>query len=285
MPRIRIITDVTAYLKPELVARHQITILPMEVRLGDERFEIRPGDDAGRKQLFERMAAVPPKPADAVFSANTIQAVYERLSREADEIFVILSSGKLSNGVARAQAAARAYMGRCRITVMDSLSTSWGLGLIVEAVAKAAEEGTPIDAIIRLVRSMLPHVYVVFFVERLDYLQQKGRVGVSQSLLGTMLRIKPLLLIEDGEIIPMEKVRTRTMALEKLANFVGEFADIEQVVILRSPLEDSMEETVAELRDLLGEILPRRHFPVIEYDPLLACHLGPQAVGVIVYEG
>jgi fatty acid-binding protein DegV len=56
------------------------------------------------------------------------------------------------------------------------------------------------------------------------------------------------------------------------------------VVILRSPLEDSMDESIAELRRLLGNVLPRRHFPVIQYDPVLACHLGPQALGVIVYE-
>jgi DegV family protein with EDD domain len=167
---------------------------------------------------------------------------------------------------------------------MDSLSSSWGLGLVVEAVARAAEAGVPLDGLVRLVRALLPHIYTVFFVERLDYLEQKRRIGPAQALLGTILRIKPILLVEDGDVVPMEKVRTRTAALEKLADFVGEFATPEKVVILRSPLEDSMDEMVDDLRRLLAEVLPRRSFPVIEYDPVLACHVGPQALGVIVYE-
>lgn len=284
MARIRIVTDVSAYLRPELAARYQITVLPLEIRYGNERVVITAGDEQTRRQLFARMASGPAQPAEAVFSTAAFQGAFERLSRDTDEILLILSSGKLSNSITRAQSAARAYMGRCRITVMDSMSTSWGLALIVEAAAKAADDGVPLDGIIRLVRGLLPHIYTIFFVERLDYLEQKGRIGAAQALLGTMLRIKPLLLLEDGEVMPMEKVRTRTMAIEKLADFVGEFAAVEKVVILRSPVGDGVEESITDLRRRLAEVLPRRQFPVIDYDPILACHLGPQAMGVIVYE-
>jgi len=284
MASTRIVTDVTAHLRPELVARYQVTVLPMEIHVGEERFLITPSGGQSRTEVFRRMAGNPARPAEAVFSQNVFHEAFERLSRVTEDILVILSSGRLSNGVARAQSAARSYMGRCRITVMDSMSSSWGLGLVAEAAAKAADAGVPLDGIVRLVRALLPHIYTVFFVERLDYLEQKGRIGAAQALLGTMLRIRPILLVEDGDIVPMEKVRTRAAALEKLADFVAEFAMAEKVVILRSPLEDSMEEMVVELRRLLGDILPRQHFPVIEYDPMLACHVGPQAMGVIVYE-
>jgi fatty acid-binding protein DegV len=100
-----------------------------------------------------------------------------------------------------------------------------------------------------------------------------------------MLRIKPLLLVEDGEIVPIEKVRTRLMAIEKLASFVAEFASIQRVVILSSPLNDHTDAVVDELRERLSLALPEHEFPVIEYDPVLACHLGPEALGVVVYEG
>jgi DegV family protein with EDD domain len=168
---------------------------------------------------------------------------------------------------------------------MDSMSASWGLGLLVKAAAEAAAAGQSLDAIIRLVRGMLPHIYLVFFVERLDYLERGGRIGSAQALLGTMLRIKPLLLVEDGEIMPLEKVRTRELAIEKVADFVAEFATIQQVVILKSPLENEVNELIGELREHLSAALPSQEFEVIEYDPVLACHLGPDALGVIVYEG
>jgi DegV family protein with EDD domain len=132
---------------------------------------------------------------------------------------------------------------------------------------------------------MLPHIYLVFLVERLDYLERGGRMGSAQALLGTMLRIKPLLLVEDGEIMPLEKVRTRELAIEKVADFVAEFARIQQVVILRSPVENRINELISELREHLSAALPRQEFEIIDYDPVLACHLGPEALGVIVYEG
>jgi DegV family protein with EDD domain len=282
MAKVRIITDVTAYLEPELVARHRITVLPVEIRFGDERFLLAPGDDT--KPLFERMAGGMARPTSASIPAGYFEEAYRQLCRQTDDVLVILSSSKLSTAYVAAQAAARAFLGRCRITVLDSMSASWGLGLIVQVASRSADEGHSLDEIVRRVRGMLPHIYSVFFVDRLDYLEVGGRIGIAQALLGTMLRIKPLLLIEEGEIIPMEKVRTRILALEKLASFVAEFAALQEVVILRSPLDGNNGELVDELREQLSLALPDRQFPVIEYDPILACHLGPEALGVVVYE-
>jgi DegV family protein with EDD domain len=282
MAKVRIITDATAYLEPELVAQYRITVLPVEIQFGEERFVIAPGDDT--EPLFERMAGGMARPTAASIPARYFEETYRQLCRETDDVLVILSSSKLSTGYAEAQSAARAFLGRCRITVLDSMSTSWGLGLIVEAASRSADEGHSLDEIVRRVRGMLPHIYTVFFVDRLDYLEGGGRIGIAQALLGTMLRIKPLLLMEEGEIIPMEKVRTRIMALEKLASFVAEFAALQQVVILRSPLGSNNGELVDELREQLILALPDWQFPVIEYDPVLACHLGPEALGVVVYE-
>jgi DegV family protein with EDD domain len=165
------------------------------------------------------------------------------------------------------------------------MSTSWGLGLVVESAARAAAQGKSLDEIVRMIRGLIPHVYVVLFVERLDYLEQGNRIGPAQALLGTILRIKPLLIVEGGDIIPLEKVRTRVMAIEKLVDFVAEFASIQQVVILRSPLGNGSNELKSQLRERLSPTMPNLSFPVIEYDPVLACHLGPDALGVTVYEG
>jgi DegV family protein with EDD domain len=283
MANVRIITDITAHLAPELVAQHQITVLPVEIRFGEERFSISSQDDWDG--FFGKIADSPAESAEASIPAHVFQEAYRRLNQETEEILVIPSSSKLSDAHTQARAAARAFLGRCRITVMDSMSASWGLGLLVKAAAEAATAGSSLDAIVRLVRGMLPHIYLVFFMERLDYLERGGRLGAAQALLGTMLHIKALLLVEDGEIVPLEKVRTRTLALEKLADFVAEFATIEQVVILTSPLENEISGLVDQLREYLSLALPGHQFPVIGYDPILACHLGPEALGVAVYEG
>jgi DegV family protein with EDD domain len=283
MAKVRIITDATAHLEPDLIAQYQITVLPVEIRFGDERFHISSQD--GGEAFLRRIADGPAESAEATIPVSAFQEAYSRLNRETEEILVIPGSSKLSTAHAEAKVAARGFLGRCRIEVMDSMSASWGLGLLVQVAAQAAAEGRSLDGIVRLVRGMLPHIYLVFFVERLDYLERGGRISPAQALLGTMLRIKPLLLVEDGDIVPLEKVRTRTMAIEKLADFVAEFAAIQQVVILTSPVENEINELIDELRSHLRGALPGHRFPIVQYDPVLACHLGPEALGVVVYEG
>ena len=283
MARTRIITDATAHLDADLVAEHQITVLPVEIQLGREKYVIGPQDDL--KKLFRKMSEGPPTVLQATISPDLIQQTYRQLNQETDEILVLLNSRQLSLAYDSAMAQARAFLGRCTITVMDSMSTSWGLGLAVEAAASASSDGASLDETVRQVRGLLPHIYAVFFVERLDYLEKGGRIGPAQALLGSMLRIKPLLILEDGDIIPLEKVRTRIMAIEKLAEFVAEFATIDQVVIMHSPLGNGVGELEEELDERLGQTMPSLDFPSIEYDPVLACHLGPEALGVTVYEG
>jgi DegV family protein with EDD domain len=133
------------------------------------------------------------------------------------------------------------------------------------------------------VRGMIPHIYAVFFVDTLDYLEHSGLIGKSQSILGTMLGIKPFLAIEEGEIIPIEKVRSRDKAIDKLAEFASEFSNIARGVILQSsktPTEDTH-----LLLEQLEIACPGLRFPVTRYGPALACQLGPDSMGVFIYEG
>ncbi|MEJ2734033.1 MAG: DegV family protein [Anaerolineae bacterium] len=283
MANVRVITDITAYLEPDVITQHQITVLPVDIRFGEERFRISSPDSWDR--FYQRISEGRAQSTEATVPASAFEEAYSRLNRETEEILVIPGSGKLSHAYAEAKRAARGFLGRCRIAVMDSMSASWGLGLVVQAAAEAATLGRSLDDIVRLVRGMLPHIYLIFFVERLDYLERGGRISPAQALLGTMLRIKPLLLVEDGEIVPLEKVRTRTLAIEKVADFVAEFAVVQRVVILTSPLDNEINEHVDELREHLRSALPDQDFPIIGYDPVLACHLGPEALGVVVYEG
>ncbi|MGD8904963.1 MAG: DegV family protein [Anaerolineae bacterium] len=283
MANPRIVTDVTAFLDPDLIAQYQITVLPIEIRFGTERFLITSRQSWQR--FFEYIADRPAEETQISVPFGALEETFDRLSRETGEVLVVPSSGSLTGALAQAQKAARGFLGRCRIQLMDSMSISWGLGLLVGSAAEAAAQGYPLDAIVRRVRGMLPHIYLIFAVERLDYLERGGRLGPAQALLGSMVKINPILLVEDGEIVPVEKVRTRTLALEKLTDFVAEFASIQQVVLLKSPLEGGDGAKLAELRELLSLALPDQPFETIEYDPVLACHLGPDAIGIVVYEG
>jgi DegV family protein with EDD domain len=165
--------------------------------------------------------------------------------------------------------------------VLDTLTTSAGLGLIVEAAARAAKEGAPQAEVVRIVRGMIPHIYALFLSDGLEYLEAWGRLGPAQTLLGAMLNLKPLATMEDGDLIPIEKVRAYGRAVDKLCDFTVEFPHIEQLHLV----QHGFEAEAAQLLERLEVAFPNHDFPVISYPPSLAVHIGPRALGVIVYEG
>jgi DegV family protein with EDD domain len=281
MGRVKIVTDSTAYLEASVTKRLGITVVPLTVRLGDEIF--REDVDITAEEFFQELDRSSVLPVAYPPSVEDFQAVYTRLSKTTDQIMSIHISGKLSETCSRATAASQFLLGRCEITVVDSLTTSLGLGILATAAAQAAAEGQSLEEIEFLIRGMIPRIYIVFLAETLKYLEREGRIGQAQALLGTMLNIKPFLAIEDGEIIPLEKVRDREGAVDKLFEFVGEFSQIEQMAIMQSTPEP-IEETKM-LIERLEMIFPKLKPPILVYGPVLACHIGPNGLGVIVYEG
>jgi DegV family protein with EDD domain len=235
------------------------------------------------EEILARMAHNRSSPTVVEPTVADFRRVYERLTRSASDILSIHSSNQLSPICRNARAAADAFLGRCDIVVMDSQSTSIGLGILAREAAKIAQAGGSLDEVVRHVRGMIPRVYVVMFTDSLDYLERSGRISRSQCILGTVMGIKPFLAIEDGEIIPMEKVRSREKGLEKLAEFAGEFGGIEEMAILQS-VSYPTDETLL-LRERLEVFFPDRSFPIFVYGPIPAAHLGPDGLGLVTYEG
>jgi DegV family protein with EDD domain len=281
MPKVKVVTDSTAYFEPGEAERLGIRIIPLRVHFGNETF--REGIDITPQRFFRKMAESPLSPRTSPPPIEEFRAAYRDLNKTTDEILSIHVSSRLSRTCDVAAAAANSLLGRCGIAVVDSLTISLGLGILAKAAAEAANRGESLDSIVRLVRGMIPHIYVVFFVETLDYLERGGRIGRAQALLGTMLGIKPFLTIEDGEIIPMEKVQDREKAIDKLFEFVAEFSHIEQIAIIQSTPEPTEETKL--LIERLDLIFPNLKFPILVYGPSLASHIGADMLGVIAYEG
>jgi len=277
---VRVVTDSSAYLRPGLVRELDITVVPFHVRIDGREFldGVELGDESFHQLVQEqglRPRAEPP-------SVVEFQRVYERLNRETGEIIVILLSGALSKAAENAQMAADGLLGRCQIEVIDSKSVSAGLGILVELAGQAAAEGHPLDEIVRLVRGVIPQIYVVFFSDTLSYLEQAGRIGHAQALLGTYLGIKPFLTLEEGTITPIEKVRTREEAVEKLLEFVTEFDAIQQLAIVKANATPDQE--TALIIEELHHAFPKIEIPILSYGPVLASYIGLDTLGVIVHE-
>jgi len=277
--RVKVVTDSTADLSPETAQRLGITVVPLNIHFGTETF--RDGIDLTTREFFRKLHTSPLPPFTSPPSEESFYKAYAKLSRETDEAISIHISSRLSDTYRVASEVAESLLGQCRIMVMDSLTTSLALGNLAIAAAEAAQEGANLDEVVRLVRGMIPRLYLVFFVESLDYLERGGRIGRAQALLGTMLGIKPLLIIEEGEIQPLEKVRTRTDALEKLFEFITEFPHIEKMTLIKGIESAGME----ELLQRIETAYPDKEIDVVTYGSALATYVGPGAMGVFVYEG
>lgn len=281
MPRVRIVTDSTADLPPDVIARLGITVLPLTIQLGQKN--IRDGVDMSREEFFKRLDKAPSPPSTKAPTVKQFEDLFTELAAPPrnDAVVAILVSSKLSETFRNATRAAAPLLGRSKIVVIDSQLVSVGLGMLVTAAAEAAAHGDALDEVVKLTRGMIPKIYIGFFVETLDYLERGGRIGPAQAFLGNMLNIKPLLILEDGEVVALEKVRTRTKAIEKLVEFISEFAQIERLIILHSDTP----EDVNLLIEQINLVLPNLDISVEHYGPVAATHVGPKALGVVVYEG
>jgi DegV family protein with EDD domain len=283
MNRVHIVTDSTVHFTdPDFARQHNVTVVPLAIHFGKESF--RDGVDLNSEQFFAKTkVGNGSMPTAASPTPDQFTAVYEEVTKGTNQVVALHLSSKLGRVWRNSRAGAEPLLGRCNIQVIDSATTSVGLGVLVEAAAKAAEQGATPDDIVKLVRGLIPRVYVVFFVDTLEYLANNKRFNKSQAILGSMLEFKPFLTIEDGDMVAMEKFRTRQQAVEKLIEFVSEFSELEHLAIMQSsPLPN--EDTRLVLEQLAVDF-PGRRFPICVYGPALGTFLGANAMGVIVYEG
>jgi DegV family protein with EDD domain len=278
--QVKIVTDSNAHLPdPGLIAELDIEVVPLIIRMGAQAYPERINftDEA----FFRRLANDPGNVSVEAPSVSQMKSIFGRLGQTADKIVCIHTSAALNDVAEVTRQAAASYAGRQRIVVLDTASTSVGVGLIVEAAANAAAEGASLAEVVRIVRGMIPHMYALILSDSLTFLEAWGRLGPAQTLLGTMLGLKPIATMEDGDLLPVEKVRSYGRAIDKLFEFIIEFPRVEQMYLL----EHQFESEAAQLLERLEVAFPDREFPVIGYPPSLAVHIGPKALGVLVYEG
>jgi DegV family protein with EDD domain len=281
MGNLRIVTDSMArFTRPEIMARYPVTVVPLRIDASPHVIEDRL--EAESWELLSTGNGPTPLPRVHAPAPETLAGVYAQLLKETDRILSIHSSARVTQAAANAMLASQQFLGRCEIQVVDSQSFSVGQGLVVEAAVDLAADGEGFDEIVRVVRGMIPRLYMVFFLQDLTYLERLGQISRSQAILGNMLGIIPFLTIEDGNVTPMEKVRSRPRAVEKLIEFVSEFANIERLAILHSGPRPTDESRVVVER--LQVLHPRLPIALTSYGVSTAACIGPESLGVVVLE-
>ncbi|RBY83159.1 DegV family protein [Blastococcus sp. TF02A-26] len=276
---VAVVTDSTAYLPEDLVRQHGIEVVPLYVvlagRSGREGTEISPLDVArALGTRGQQVSTSRPTPGDFI-------AAYRRcLDRGAERVVSIHLSSELS-GTWDAARLAAAQVGEHLVTVIDSRSAAMGTGFPVLAAVRAAARGEDARAVADAARRTAAGTRTLFVVDTLEHLRRGGRIGAAASLLGTALAMKPVLHVVDGQVVPLEKVRTSARALARLVQRVVETAGGRVVELAVHHL--AAPERAQKLADDLRQALPEAGDPVVsELGAAIGAHVGPGAVGVVV---
>ena len=273
---VKIVTDSTSDLTPEMAGEFGITVVPLYVKFGTETY--RDGVDLTTDDFYHRLSQSKILPTTSTPSAGTFAGVYDKLADEADEVLVITLSSKYSTTYEAALQGKDLKKSQVRIEVIDSYSAIMGLGLICISAAKAAQAGASLDEVADLVRNNMPRAHVRMAFDTLEYLKRGGRIGSAQALLGSILKVNPVLSIKGGSTEAVARTRSRAKAIDYLYNFVVGFARIEELAI-----EDA---TTPEEADTLAERLsskfPRERIYRGKVSPVVGTHVGPHVLAVSV---
>jgi DegV family protein with EDD domain len=279
MPSTAVVADTTSYLPPELIEDHDIHLVSLYVGIeGDQDLESEIGD---LQDFYERLRASDQMVTTSQPSVGDFIAVYEPLLAEGDEIVSIhLSSGISGTYESAMQARERLTAegrGGERIVVCDSRTGCGGMGLMILAAANAAERGANATEANERARALREELKIWFAVDTLDYLRRGGRIGAARAWIGTTLKIKPILTLEE-EITPIERVRTRSRAFERMVDYARQRhedgADAWVVQHVQDP------ENAARLVEACKPIFGNDPVFTSEIGPVIGAHVGPGLLGV-----
>jgi DegV family protein with EDD domain len=269
---VKVVTDSTADLPPEVARALDITVIPVYVNLHGKSY--RDGVDIDLDRIYgemvERGAPITtsqPPPAD--FSDT-----YRHLLIEADDIVSVHLTGKLS-GVYQSALLGREAMGsgkeKGRIEVVDSTSLSLGLGLVAIAAARLAKTGASVSRVLEEARQAIADSHAWGMLDTLKYVLRSGRLGRAGVLVGNVLNVKPMLLLKEGELHPWGFVRTRPKGMDKIIESITRLNNVEEIGITQSTTPDE----ARALKLKLSALVDASRIHVARLGPALGVHAGP----------
>jgi DegV family protein with EDD domain len=273
---VKIVTDSVSDIPASVVKELDISVIPVLVRFGLETY--RDGIDINNDQFYEKLVTSKVVPTTSVPSLDMFARTYAKLSEETDEILVIMLSARLSGLYNAALQSANLVENKCRIEIMDSKCAVMAQGFVVIKAARAAREGAGIDEIMELVRHDLPRVDIQAAFDTLEYLQRGGRIGKAQALLGSILKVNPIITLKDGLVEPAGRARSRAKAMDHLYEFVAGYSNIEELAVEGAACPDDVESMVKRL----GALFPEERIYRSRTTPVIGTHTGPGLILVAV---
>jgi len=276
---IKIVTDSTADVPKELLERYDIWVVPINIQFGTETYQ--EGIDIDRPTFYRKLEG-DLIPTSSQPSPGQFAEVYEELARQGHSILSIVITSKHS-GTYQSAVLAKSMLPEADIWVFDSLSISMGTGYQVLAAARAVQEGKSMGEIIQMLEGIRERTYLYLTPATLKYLQKSGRVGKLAGALGSLLNVKPIIKLEDGELEAFQNVRTRSKAIDRLVELTEEAVGTTEPVKL-AIAHAQVPSEAEKLRERLESTFNCDEMHIVDLACSLTVHGGPGIIGIISYK-
>jgi DegV family protein with EDD domain len=271
MANVCIITDSTAqFTQPNFPGHERVHVISFTTQ------NILPGENGylpGELQVKKRL--ISPSPEDFV-------RLYTSLGHQYDSILVLTISSLLAPTMQHALAASSQYVHSASVEVIDSQTTTIGLGMLVQMAAGMANEGASLKEIDKRLRASIPSIYMLLFIPELTHLAYAGLMNLSQAVVAEMMGMLPVFTFEEGRLVPMEKVRTPRHLFEAFQDFLGEFEYPSEIALMHNPVRGNLR--TSPLHQYIVETFPEAFFSEHRLQPHPARLFGSHSIGLAVME-
>jgi DegV family protein with EDD domain len=281
--KVAIVTDSTGYLPSDLIAKHDLTVLPLEVIWGDETFK--DGVDIQPSEFYTRLQTAKVMPSTSQVTIPYMHEAFEKLVAEGYDVLGVFISEKLS-GTNNSAVQGRSMMksGQEHVHIFDSRQTAMSLGFQALAAARAAQDGASIEDCLAVAEKARDNTGVYFAVDTLEFLHRGGRIGGAKRLMGTAMKVKPILSVQEGLVASIESVRTKKKAhlrvLEIIKEEIGDRTPIHLATLNANATEDA--QALLKLAQQEMDVVEVIHS---EVSPVIGTHVGPGTVGLAYMAG
>ncbi|MGD2026914.1 MAG: DegV family protein [Anaerolineales bacterium] len=270
--KIRIVTDSTCDLPPDLIKKHQLTVVSLYINIGEESYLDQV--EITRREFYQNLPDYRPHPTTSTPGIGAFRQAYEKLALEgADLILSIHITESLSATVDAARKAAEQTTA-VPVTVIDSQQLSLGVGFTVLAAAEAVGQGKTLDEILAAVQDQIARTHVAAGLETLEFLRRSGRLNGVVTGLGSLLQLKPILTMHRG-VAGSQNVRTTRRSRKTVVNMLKAHQPLEKVALVHA----NAPETAAVLKEMAEEFLPEGEILSMDITPVIGAHIGPGAAG------
>ena len=272
---IKVVTDSTSDLPADVAESLGIEVVPLNVHFESDVYKDRVNlmPDA----FYDKLINGDILPTTSQPSVGEFIDVYERLGSDADGIVSVHISEKLSGTMNSARLASQQANADCPIEVVDTFQVSMGVGICAMEAAEVANSGGDMNQVILAARNAVTRSQCFFMLETLEFLQKGGRIGKAQALIGNLLKIRPMLMLQEGEVHPLGRERTRRKGIAKLVDTVEELAPISGLAVMYSTGPDEAQTLAQNISKFMIE---DRKPMMLQIGPVIGTYAGPDTLGI-----